>query len=83
MLLLDGALHEAVAFLSLIGRVRSGGRCRSRYSAVTLALVLALAVGTFAAATVIERHLGWRKVILGYGIASYVACRACMITATG
>jgi hypothetical protein len=28
---------------------------------------------TFAAATVIERHLGWRKAILGYGIASYVA----------
>ena len=28
---------------------------------------------TFATATVIERHLGWRKAILGYGIASYVA----------
>jgi len=28
---------------------------------------------TFAAATVIERHLGWRKAALGYGIASYVA----------
>jgi len=28
---------------------------------------------TFATATVIERHLGWRKSILGYGIASYVA----------
>jgi hypothetical protein len=28
---------------------------------------------TFAAATVIERHLGWRKSLLGYGIASYVA----------
>ena len=28
---------------------------------------------TFAAATVIERHLGWRKAILGYAIASYVA----------
>jgi hypothetical protein len=28
---------------------------------------------TFAGATVIERHLGWRKSILGYGIASYVA----------
>jgi membrane-associated phospholipid phosphatase len=28
---------------------------------------------TFATATVIERHLGWRKSILGYAIASYVA----------
>ena len=28
---------------------------------------------TFAAATVIERHLGWRKAALGYVIASYVA----------
>ena len=28
---------------------------------------------TFAAATVIERHLGWRKSVLGYTIASYVA----------
>jgi len=28
---------------------------------------------TFAGATVIERHLGWRKSLLGYGIASYVA----------
>ena len=28
---------------------------------------------TFASATVIERHLGWKKSILGYGIASYVA----------
>ena len=28
---------------------------------------------TFAAATVIERHLGWRRSLLGYGIASYVA----------
>jgi membrane-associated phospholipid phosphatase len=28
---------------------------------------------TFAAATVIERHLGWRQSILGYAIASYVA----------
>jgi hypothetical protein len=28
---------------------------------------------TFATATVIERHLGWRKSLLGYGIASYVA----------
>ena len=28
---------------------------------------------TFATATVIERHLGWRKAALGYAIASYVA----------
>jgi membrane-associated phospholipid phosphatase len=28
---------------------------------------------TFATATVIERHLGWRKAVLGYVIASYVA----------
>jgi membrane-associated phospholipid phosphatase len=28
---------------------------------------------TFASATVIERHLGWRKSLLGYTIASYVA----------
>lgn len=28
---------------------------------------------TFASATVIERHLGWRKSVLGYTIASYVA----------
>jgi len=31
------------------------------------------ASATFATATVIERHLGWRKSILGYAIASYVA----------
>jgi membrane-associated phospholipid phosphatase len=31
------------------------------------------AAATFAAATVIERHLGWRKAALGYAIASYVA----------
>lgn len=28
---------------------------------------------TFATATVIERHLGWRKSLVGHGIASYVA----------
>ncbi len=28
---------------------------------------------TFASATVLERHLGWRKSLLGYSIASYVA----------
>lgn len=28
---------------------------------------------TFAAATVIERHLGWRRSLLGYAVASYVA----------
>jgi membrane-associated phospholipid phosphatase len=28
---------------------------------------------TFATATVIERHLGWRKSLLGYAVASYVA----------
>jgi membrane-associated phospholipid phosphatase len=28
---------------------------------------------TFAAATVIERHLGWRKAAVGYALASYVA----------
>lgn len=28
---------------------------------------------TFAGATVLERHLGWRKSVLGYAIASYVA----------
>ena len=28
---------------------------------------------TFAGATVIERHLGWKKSLLGYAIASYVA----------
>ena len=28
---------------------------------------------TFATATVIERHLGWRKSLFGYAIASYVA----------
>jgi len=28
---------------------------------------------TFATATVIERHLGWRKSVLGYAVASYVA----------
>lgn len=31
------------------------------------------AAATFAAATVIERHLGWKKSLLGYAIASYVA----------
>jgi hypothetical protein len=28
---------------------------------------------TFATATVIERHLGWKKSVLGYAVASYVA----------
>jgi PAP2 superfamily len=28
---------------------------------------------TFAGATVIERHAGWRRSLLGYGVASYVA----------
>jgi membrane-associated phospholipid phosphatase len=28
---------------------------------------------TFATATVIERHLGWRSTALGYAVASYVA----------
>jgi hypothetical protein len=28
---------------------------------------------TFASATVIERHLGWKKSVLGYAVASYVA----------
>ena len=28
---------------------------------------------TFAGATVIERHLGWKKAALAYGIASYVS----------
>jgi len=31
------------------------------------------AAATFAAATVIERHLGWKKAALAYGIASYVS----------
>jgi membrane-associated phospholipid phosphatase len=31
------------------------------------------AAATFAAATVIERHLGWKKAVLAYGAASYVA----------
>jgi hypothetical protein len=31
------------------------------------------AAATFATATVIERHLGWRKAWLAYGIATYVA----------
>jgi membrane-associated phospholipid phosphatase len=31
------------------------------------------ASATFAAATIIERHLGWKKAALGYGIAAYVA----------
>jgi hypothetical protein len=28
---------------------------------------------TFAGATVLERHVGWRRSLLGYGVASYVA----------
>jgi membrane-associated phospholipid phosphatase len=31
------------------------------------------AAATFAAATVIERHLGWKLSVVGYAIASYVA----------
>ena len=31
------------------------------------------ASATFAAATIIERHLGWKKAALGYAIAAYVA----------
>ena len=37
---------------------------------------------TFAAATVIERHLGWRKSVLGYAIASYVAMSRSTTTGT-
>ena len=38
---------------------------------------------TFATATVIERHLGWRSSVLGYTVASYVAARGCTTTGTG
>lgn len=31
------------------------------------------AAATFAAATIIERHLGWKNAALGYAIAAYVA----------
>jgi hypothetical protein len=48
------------------GRMRPDGSNRRSFPSGHAAV-------TFASATVIERHLGWRKSILGYTIASYVA----------
>jgi hypothetical protein len=49
-----------------VRRLRPDGRNRQSFPSGHAAI-------TFATATVIERHLGWRKAVLGYVIALYVA----------
>jgi hypothetical protein len=49
-----------------VGRLRPNGSNHQSFPSGHAAI-------TFATATVIERHLGWRKAVLGYVIASYVA----------
>jgi hypothetical protein len=49
-----------------VGRLRPDGSDHQSFPSGHTAI-------TFAAATVLERHLGWRKAVLAYAIASYVA----------
>jgi hypothetical protein len=62
--ILTEALVEPIKFAT--HRLRPDGSNRQSFPSGHAAI-------TFAGATVIERHLGWRKSILGYTIASYVA----------
>ena len=62
--LLTELLVEPIKFAT--GRERPDGSNHQSFPSGHAAI-------TFATATVIERHLGWRKSLLGYTIASYVA----------
>ena len=62
--LLTEMLVEPMKFAT--GRLRPDGSNHQSFPSGHAAV-------TFATATVIERHLGWRKSLLGYTIASYVA----------
>ena len=62
--LLTEMLVEPLKFA--VGRERPDGSNHQSFPSGHAAI-------TFATATVIERHLGWRKSLLGYTIASYVA----------
>jgi len=62
--MLDEALTEALKFSTR--RERPNGSNHQSFPSGHSSL-------TFATATVIERHLGWKKSLLGYAIASYVA----------
>jgi hypothetical protein len=62
--LLTEMLVEPLKFAT--GRLRPDGSNHQSFPSGHAAV-------TFATATVIERHLGWRKSLLGYTIASYVA----------
>jgi PAP2 superfamily len=62
--ILTEMLVEPIKFA--VGRERPDGSNHQSFPSGHAAI-------TFATATVIERHLGWRKSLLAYGIASYVA----------
>jgi PAP2 superfamily len=62
--LLSELLVEPIKFAT--GRLRPDGSDHQSFPSGHAAV-------TFATATVIERHLGWRKSLIGYTIASYVA----------
>ena len=62
--LLTELLVEPIKFA--VGRERPDGSNHQSFPSGHAAI-------TFATATVVERHLGWRKSLLGYTIASYVA----------
>jgi PAP2 superfamily protein len=62
--ILTEMLVEPIKFA--VGRPRPDGSNNQSFPSGHAAI-------TFATATVIERHLGWRKSLLAYGIASYVA----------
>ena len=62
--ILTEMLVEPIKFA--VGRPRPDGSNNQSFPSGHAAI-------TFATATVIERHLGWRKSLLAYGIASYIA----------
>ena len=62
--ILSESLVQPVKFL--VGRGRPDGSNHQSFPS-------GHASATFAAATIIERHLGWKKAALGYAIAAYVA----------
>jgi hypothetical protein len=62
--ILTEVLVEPIKFAT--GRLRPDGSDHQSFPSGHAAI-------TFATATVIERHLGWKKSLLGYTIASYVA----------
>jgi membrane-associated phospholipid phosphatase len=62
--ILSESLVEPIKFI--VGRERPNGSNHQSFPSGHSA-------ATFAAATIIERHLGWKKAALGYAIAAYVA----------